>query len=191
MTGDEVDLSQYEADATETVSGEDLLQRITLSCRELSTARDDVAAAEAALKAAQQKVRQIEEFTLPELMREAGQEMLRNADGETVELKETLHASIPVANLQQALLWLEQHGQAAIIKRDLRLQFGKGEDEKADRALRLILEAGFSPQDKQSVHPQSLAAALRELIAAGEEVPMELLGAHVRAYAKVSPPKAK
>jgi hypothetical protein len=187
----DADLSQYEADATESVSGEDLLQRITITCRDLKTAREDVTAAEEVLKAAQGRVRQLEEFTLPELMREAGQEMLRTMDGETVELKETLHASIPVANLQQALKWLEEHGQGAIIKRDIRLQFGKGEDAKADSALRLILEAGLTPQDKQSVHPQTLAAVLRELIAAGEEVPLELLGAHVRTLAKVTPPKAK
>lgn len=185
----DVDYSQYEADASETVGGEDILAQITRATRELTTARDDVTAAEQALKAAQDRVRQIEEFRLPELMREAGQTMLKTIDGLIVELSETLHASIPMANLPLALQWLVEHGQAAIIKRDLRLQFGKNEEDKADRALALILENGFMPQDKQSVHPQTLAAVLRELLAEGIDVPMELLGAHVRSFAKVKAPK--
>ena len=186
---DNIDYDQYAADAQEPVDSEDVLARITRTCRELRVAREDVTTAEEQLKAAQQRVRTIEEFTLPELMREAGQEMLRNSDGEVVELTETLHASIPSANLPAALKWLMDHGQSAIIKRDIRLQFGKSEEAKADAALALILEGGYVPQDKQSVHPQSLAAVLREMIAEGQEVPLELLGAHVRSFVKVKPAK--
>jgi hypothetical protein len=187
----EADLSQYETDAEQAVSGENILAKITRTVRELRAARDDVAVAEEALKAAQQRARTLEEFTLPELMREAGQEKLRTSDGFDVELTETLRASIPVANQAQALQWLIEHGQAAIIKRDLRLQFGKNEEDKADRALSVILEAGYVPQDKQSVHPQTLAAVIRELVAGGVDVPMELLGAHVQAAVKVKEAKRK
>jgi hypothetical protein len=180
-----VDLSQYEQDAAHAVSDQNILARITLKTRELRAARDDVIAAEEVLKAAQVRARAIEEYELPELMREAGQEKLRTADGFEVELTETLRASIPPANLPIALRWLIEHGQASIIKRDIRLQFGKSEDEKADRALHTILDAGFMPQDKQTVHPQTLAAVIRELVSTGVEVPMELLGAHVQAGVKL------
>lgn len=185
------DFSAYEADAQDTVDSGDLLARITRTVRELTLARDDVTAAEAALKACQDRVRQLEEFTLPELMREAGQTMLRTVDGDTVELTETLYASIPSANLPGALAWLAEHGQSAIIKRKMELAFGKNEEDKANRALALILEGGFTPTDKQSVHPQTLAAAIRELLATGVDVPLELLGAHVRSIAKVKPAKKK
>lgn len=188
-TSSSPDLSQYEADAAEAVSDVNILSRITVKTRELMTARGDVTSAEEVLKGAQQRVRSIEEYELPELMREAGQEKLRTSDGFEVELTETLRASIPVANLPQALSWLMEHGQSAIIKRDIRLQFGKSEDEKADKALHVILDAGFMPQDKQSVHPQTLAAVIRELVAEGVDVPMEMLGAHVQAGVKVKEPK--
>lgn len=184
-----VDYSAYAADAQPDLDSGDLLTRITRTVRELRVAREDVTQAEAALRACQERVRQIEEFTLPEMMREAGQTLLRTVDGETVELTETLHASIPAANLPGALSWLLEHGQAAIIKRKMELAFGKDEAEKADRALAIILEAGYTPKDTQSVHPQTLAAAIRELLAAGVDVPLELLGAHVRSIAKVKPAK--
>jgi hypothetical protein len=185
----EADLSQYEQDAAGAVSDQNILARITLKTRELRAARDDVTAAEEVLKAAQTRVRAIEEYELPELMREAGQEKLRTSDGFEVELTETLRASIPPANLPLALTWLIDHGQSSIIKRDIRLQFGKSEDAKANAALNLILEGGFMPQDKQTVHPQTLAAVIRELVSEGVDVPMELLGAHVQAGVKVKEPK--
>ena len=185
------DAAQYEADAAGAVEDTNILARITLKTRELRQRRDDVVAAEEALKAAQQAVRLIEETELPELMREAGQEKLRTSDGFDVELTETLRASIPAASLPQALAWLIEHGQAAIIKRDIRLQFGKNEEEKADKALELILNEGFMPQDKQTVHPQTLASVIRELVAQGVDVPMALLGAHVQAGVKVKEAKPK
>lgn len=185
----DIDYSQYEADAAEAVNDTNILSRITQTVRDVQAAREDVKLAEEHLKTAQQRVRTLEEYTLPELMREAGQEKLRTRDGYDVELTETLRASIPVANLAQALQWLIDHDQSAIIKRDLRLQFGKNEDEKADRALQVILESGFTPQDKQSVHPSTLAAVIRELMASGVDVPLELLGAHVQAGVKIKEAK--
>lgn len=185
----EPDYSQYEADAVETVDADNILAKITRTVRDLTEARSDVEQAEEALKNAQKRARTIEEFTLPELMREAGQTKLKTVDGVEVELTETLRASIPVANQLPAFNWLVEHNQGAIIKRDLRLQFGKNEGDKADRALAVILEAGFTPQDKQSVHPQTLAATIRELMEAGVDVPLELLGAHVQAGIKLKAPK--
>jgi hypothetical protein len=185
----DVDYSQYETDAADAVHDGNILSRITVTVRQLMEARDDVTRAEDVLKAAQQRVRTLEEYTLPELMREAGQEKLRTTDGVEVELTETLRASIPVANLARALQWLLENGQGAIIKRALSLEFGKGEEEKAEKALVLILEGGFTPKDKQSVHPQTLGAAIREMIAEGVDVPMELLGAHVQAGVKVKEAK--
>lgn len=186
------DLAEYESDATVAVAdGENILAKITRVARELRAARDDVTSAEEVLKARQSVVRTLEEFTLPELMREAGQEKLRTADGYDLELTETLRASIPPAHLAEAIAWLVENKQAAIVKRAMTLKFGRDQNEDAQRALSMILEAGFVPEDKQTVHPQTLAAVLRELIAEGVDVPMGLLGAHVQPQVKLKEAKPK
>lgn len=187
MSADTEDYSAYEADAraVSEIGGENILAQITRTARDLKEAQDDVTRAEEALKAAQQRERVLRENTLPELMKEAGQEKLRTSDGWDIELTETLRASIPAANKGEAFKWLEEHGQAAIIKRQIDLAFGKDEGEKADRALSLILNAGFHPTDKQSVHPQTLAATIRELTEKGVDVPMALLGAYVQSGVKM------
>jgi hypothetical protein len=186
------DLAEYEADAQQPAAdGENILAKITRVARELREARDEVVHAEEVLKAKQSRVRTIEEFTLPELMREAGQEKLRTSDGYDLELTETLRASVPAANMAEAIAWLTDHNQAAIVKRAMTLKFGRDENDKAQRALSLILEAGFTPEDKQSIHPQTLAAVIRELLAEGVDVPLPLLGAYVQPSVKLKEAKRK
>lgn len=173
------------------LSGADLLTQISNVVRELMEARDHVTECEGVLKTAQQHVRILEEGTLPELMRQAGQEKLRTSDGYDVELTETLRASIKAENLAEAVMWLGAHGHGAIVKRELKLAFGKDEDQKAAEAFDLIVEAGFLPEDKQSVHAQSLGAAVREMMAAGQDVPMELLGVYIQPQVKIKLAKKK
>lgn len=185
------DLAAYADAAQPVVNAEDLLASITRTVRELREARDDVKRAEEVLKVAQGRVRVLEETTLPELMTKAGQQKLRTIDGWDVELGETLRASIPVAHLPEAIKWLRDHNHGSLVKRELKLDFGMNEEEKAVKALTLILEAGFTPTDKQYVHPMSLASAIRQMLEQGTEVPMGLLGAHVQPQVKVREPKKK
>lgn len=180
------ELAAYSADAARPASGTgDLLTRISNVVDELVAAREDVKRAEDVLKVAQQHVNTLEQYTLPELMREAKQEKLRTLSGYDVELGEVLRASIPPANLPQAIMWLSANGHGAIVKREIKLAFGKDEDQKAAEAFDLVVNAGFLPDDKQSVHTQTLAAAVREMIAEGKDVPMELLGVYVQPFVKV------
>lgn len=192
---DTQDLAAYEADAAATsavaVDGGNILSRITNTVRELRDAREDVTRWEDGLKVAQQRVRVLEEGTLPDLMREAGQDRLTTSDGYDVELGEVLRASIPPVNLAEAVDWLVRNGAASIVKREFKALFGKNEDEKAKAALKVMLEAGIPVQDKQSVHAQTLAATIRQMLAEGVDVPMALLGAYNQPFVKVKERKRK
>ena len=174
-----------------TAQGSDLLTRISATVREVVMAREHVAHCEEVLKAAQGAVRQLEEHALPELMREAGQERMRTTDGYDVELGEVLRASIPPASLGPAIMWLTANGQGAIVKREIKMSFGKGEDQRAAEAYDMAMRGGFHPDDRQSVHPQTLAAAIREMMANGVDVPLPLLGAYVQPTVKIkaAPPR--
>lgn len=180
------DWSAYEADAQPKAGEVDnILSRITRLTNEAKKAAKSVAKAQDELKKAQDNWRQLVEFQLPEAMQEAKQEKLKTADGDEVELKETLYASIPKANLPKAIMWLTSNNQGSIVKRKMELGFGKEEDQQAARCLSMLLEEGFTPTDVQSVHPQTLAATLRELISQGVEVDMALMGAHIRKEVKI------
>lgn len=179
------DATQYEADAHEAVSDTNILARITKTAKLLRDCQEDVKLAEAALKAAQDRVRILEELDLPALMDEAGQNLLQTTDGYQLERGETLRASIPPANLLEAIQWLRANNQDAIVKRDVTVKFGKGEDQKAAETVDSLLEAGLTPTDKQFVHPMTLASTIREMLEQGVDVPMTLLGAYVQPHVKM------
>lgn len=185
------DAAAYAADAKETINADNILAQITVAAADLRAAREEVTKRETALKEAQDKVKVLETITLPELMDTAQQDRLKTTDGYEVERGETLRASIPEANLSQAILWLRSQQQDAIIRRDVKLQFGKGEDQRAAEAVDMLVGAGLAPVDKQSVHPQTLAATIREMLKDGVDVPMALLGAHVQPFVKVTAAKNK
>lgn len=180
------DLSDYEADARlSPEQSENILSKITNTVHELLAVQDEVAAAEAALKAAQEREKNLIETQLPALMDEAKQKRLTTLDGYEIERSEVVRASISAGNMPQATAWLIANGQGAIVKRELTLKFGKGEEQRAAEAVDTLREHSFTPTDKMSVHPQTLAAMVREKLAEGKELPMDLLGVYIQPLVKI------
>ncbi|MBU6428924.1 MAG: hypothetical protein KGR26_07940 [Cyanobacteria bacterium REEB65] len=186
------DLAAYAEDsAPDPGEALNILAKITHLVREHKEAAADLLTKENAYKAAQDRVRVLETITIPDAMDEAKQKALTTEDGDIVERGEVLRASIPPANLPQAIMWLSSVGYGAIVKREIKLAFGKGEDQKAAHALEVILSERLGdPADKQSVHPQTLEASIREMLKKGVDVPMELLGAYVQPRVKIKPKTA-
>lgn len=183
------DLSAYAEDAKLGVDEKgNILSKITNTVRELREAEEDIKSVEAMLKAAQERRRALVETTLPMLMDEAQQKRLTTLDGWEVTRSEVVRASIKAENLDDAVIWLTENGHGAIIKRDIRLQFGKGEEEAANKAVSLLTEKKYFPVDKLSVHPMTLGSLVTELLAEGKTVPMETLGVYVQPVVKLRPP---
>jgi len=177
--------AQYQEDAQASVNSDNVLSRITNTVREYHDLSDKIAEAEAALKVLTTQKKTLLEDTLPQLMAKAAQDDLKTLDGDRVTIKETLRASIPKDKLAEAVKWLTDHNQAAIVKREFGLKFGRDENEKAQEAYDTLVKAGFLPADKLSVHPGTLASTLKELIAGGEDVPLPLFGGHIQTAAAI------
>jgi hypothetical protein len=174
------DAAAYAADAAATATDDNILANITRVARELREAQDDVVHAEGVLQAAKDRVRLLEESTLPELMDRAGQKKLTTIDGYDLTRGETVRASIPPGNLPRAIMWLNANGYGSIVKRLISLTTGKGEEQRAAEAVELLVSAGFAPTDAPSVHTSTLAASVREMMEKGVDVPKELLGVYVQ-----------
>jgi hypothetical protein len=182
------DLSAYAQDA-ELSSAEagNILAQITNTVRELREAQADVASCEAMLKAAQERVRGLTEMTLPQLMDEAKQRELVTSDGWRVTRSEAVRAGISADNMPAAVAWLNAHGAGSIVKHEVTLRFGKGEEQRQAEALGVLREHHFAPSDKMSVHPQTLGALVREKLAEGVELPLELLGIYIQPIIRLKP----
>lgn len=165
---DEGQLSQLQALADQQWEAEKLVEQ---KQRELNTA--------------QEQLRDLAERQIPEAMDACGMETLTTRSGLHLSVKETIRASIPKAKADAALSWLRDNGHASLIKRTVSAQFGKGEDEWAQGIHQELEQQGCAVKDDEKVHPQTLAAFVREKLENGEDVPQETLGVHRQRVAKL------
>jgi hypothetical protein len=142
---------------------------------------------EAQLKEAKENQRRIAERDLPDAMEEIGVESFTLKDGRVVTVKLDYHASIPVVRQGEAFGWLRTNGHDGIIKRNVTVKFGKGEDNEAEELVQVLKdtfpESPFT--DKHSVHPQTLKAFVREQMEQGVDIPIETFGIFVRNVARI------
>jgi|TARA_R110002096_G_scaffold153936_4_gene317977 hypothetical protein len=146
--------------------------------RSLRTVEKDIEDAETHLKSLKQEKHKLSVENIPALMDEMGVERL-DVDGMTVERKMIVAASIPVANKEQAFDWLRSNGLDDIIKNDITVSFGKGEDNVAGDVIGMLRDKGFDPNTKTHVHPSTLRAFVRERIVDGKPIDLDLFGAFI------------
>jgi hypothetical protein len=111
---------------------------------------------------------------IPALMDEMGVERL-DVDGVSVSRKMMVHASIPLDRKEEAFAWLRSQGLDDIIKNDVTLSFGKGEDNIAGDVIGLLQERGFDPSTKTHIHPSTLKAFVKERVTDGKPIDLDML----------------
>lgn len=130
-----------------------------------------------ALKEANMKAQCLREESLPAALQEFGVTQLKLETGQTITIKQDVYASIPADNKPKAFKWLTDHGFGGLIKSAVAVSFDRGELKEAQKLVNDLSKKGMEPEFNETVHPQTLKAFLREQIAQGTEVPMELFGA--------------
>jgi len=166
-----------EADAVsqiDTGTGKQLSQLVR-SLRNVEQQIDDT---EQHLKALKQEKHKLSVENIPALMDEMGVERL-DVDGMSVERRMIVAASIPVANKDDAFAWLRTNGLDDIIKNDITVSFGKGEDNVAGDVVGMLQSKGFDPKTKTHVHPSTLKAFVKERITDGKPIDLDLFGAFI------------
>lgn len=169
--------------------GGDLAQLQTLA-EQLVEAQADVAAAEKALEAANDRVKDLAEKQIPETMERNGLKDFTTATGLKITVAEKTHASINKERAGEAYAWLTEHGHSGLIDRIMSVKLGRGEDERA-KEIHALLDGKFPLEDKLNVHAQTLSAFVREQLRQGNEVPDDLFNIHRQVAAKVDLPKIK
>jgi hypothetical protein len=136
------------------------------------------------LKALKQQKHKLSVENIPSLMDEMGVDRI-DVDGVTVTRKMMVHASIPVDRKEDAFSWLRENGLDDIIKNDVSISFGKGEDNMAGDVVGLLQERGFDPQTKTHIHPSTLKAFVKERLENGKPIDLDMFGAFVANAAEI------
>ena len=141
---------------------------------------------EAELNAAQAILKDLAEKQVPEMMDSIGIEQFTTKTGLKISIKEVIRASISKANETRAFAWLRANGCGSLIKREVKAQFGMGEDEQAEHLLEIMQEGHIEGvSDKQSVHAMTLASFVIKRLKEGEELPIEVFGVHRQRFSQV------
>jgi hypothetical protein len=127
------------------------------------------------IKELAQRRTDIETKKLPNLMQQAGVKELTTLEGLKVSTKFVV-GTIPTDMKDTAYDYLDSHGHSDIIKRNLALQFSKGDTAQAEKAREARAEMGFDPTIKLDIHPQTWMAFAREQLQSGKMLPLEQWG---------------
>lgn len=128
------------------------------------------------LKAKNEALRKLSQETLPNMMAEIGLESFTLPGGYTVTIDNKVYAKLPEDTFA-AFEWLRENNMDGIIKTQLFIDFGKGEDTRLQEIQDLLVEAGVCPTVKSTIHHMTLKATVREQIEKGTGIPLDDFGA--------------
>ena len=161
---------------------------IAAECIKLKQKEDEIAALEDQLKSKKAEADDIGSRVIPELLAEQGLTELKLQDGSKVSVKKEFRATLPKDDIRReaAYKWLRDQGLGDIIKNNVFVTFGKGEDDKAKQLLDLAAENGFEPQQKSDVAWNTLTALYQERIQAGLDMPSDCFSLWIKDKTKIN-----
>jgi len=164
----------FEDDRVESVTQIDAAKTLSDKVLKLKDLEDEIANAEESINKLKEQARILSQFEIPAMMQDMHITKLKLKDGESVEVKPFYSASITPENQDKAFEWLRNNGLGDIIKNDITVTFGRGEDNKAAEYAVLARGQGFEPVQKVGVHAQTLKAVVRERLESGQEMPSDI-----------------
>jgi hypothetical protein len=126
---------------------------------------------EQAMKDTKAALHKITDEQLPEALEEMGLQKFTLTDGSEISIK--------------AFEWLRDHEFGDLVKNNVTVTFGRGEDAAAKEFMNLCGSQGYAPDQLQKVEPMTLKAWLRERVEAGDAVPLDLFGAFISQRATI------
>ena len=171
----------------------DLLDNVEITtvadeCVKLKQKEDEIAALEEQLKNKKAEADDISSRVIPELLAEQGLSEIKLADGSKVAVKKEYRCTLPKDEVkrQQCYEWLRNEKLGDIIKNNVFVTFGKGEDDKAKQLLDLAAENGYEPQQKSDVAWMTLTALFRERIESGLDMPSDVFSTWIKDKTKIT-----
>ena len=166
----------FEADKQDPMKRTDNIQSLADQVEKLDSLNKRLALQEDNIKNTKKDIDRLSGEVIPTMMTEMGLSELKLQDGSHLKVSTSYKAHITEANKQVAFNWLRDNGLGDIIKNEISVSFGRGEDNKAAHYAELAKGQGLEPTQKLKVEPMTLKALVRERIEAGKEMPTEIFG---------------
>jgi len=129
---------------------------------------------EAGLKELKEQEKYINNFTIPELMEKMNLSTLKLKDGSELSVKKIYSATMKADKKADCIQWLRNNGLGDIVKNEITVNFGQGEENKAAEYATLAKGQGYEPSQKEAVHAMTLKVTMEDWKNKGNEVPEDL-----------------
>jgi len=143
--------------------------------------------AEVAISDLKARRKQVTEEIIPDLMNKVGLKLVQLEDGTKIKVDEFVDARIKDANT--AFDWLRATNNESIIKNQISVSLGRGDDAKAQEILGLLKDKDVDADLKITVHNQTLKAFCRDALdnpELAESLPREAFGIYQGKRAKIT-----
>ena len=178
------------------------LGAVTDMAQRMFDLEDEISDLEELLKSKKQDLRMLAEQNLPDLMQELNfRNFTMDSTGAKVIVEEVTSGSIPSQTAinrakgddkfqlemlqQQCFDWLRDTGNGDLIKSNVEVQFGKGEDQACNEFTKELQDRKLFYRRAQGVHHGRLNSFLKERLSEGKEVPHDLFRVYVGRRAKI------
>ena len=163
----------------------DELSNVARLAEAQNKAQENVNRLEEELKAAKEELRKYAEKLLPEEMEKLGLSTYNTTSGISVSVKEQIRATLSPENRPKGFAWLEEHGFGGLIKSNVVVPFKRNEIEEANKLVEKLGEEGKLANLERKVEAQTLMAFVREQLAQGKDIPIDVFGVFRQRIAKV------
>ena len=133
-----------------------------------------VLATESKLKELKEQEKYINNFTIPGIMNKMNLSTVKLKDGSELSIKKVYSATIKADKKAEAIQWLRENGLGDIVKNEITVNFGQGEENKAMTYVNLAKGQGYEPSQKEAVHAMTLKVTMEDWKNKGKEVPEDL-----------------
>ena len=168
-----IDFEKDQQDAMKKTEG---IQSLADQVEKLESLQKQLEDQENNVKGLKSEIQKVSGDIIPTMMSEMGLAELKLHDGSHLKVSTSYKAHITEANKEAAYNWLRNNGLGDIIKNEISVSFGRGEDIKAAHYAELAKGQGLQPTQKLKVEPMTLKALVRERIEAGKDMPTEIFG---------------
>lgn len=183
MTESEIDYSEYKDDEA---IGDNLMAVLIGLADQQEAAESEVERLTELLKEAKKNVLLYSETNIPKAL-DGLEGKFKLTDGREINVKEDIRSHLSKENKPKGIIWLNNNGHSAIVKREFKIEFGKGDDKWADKFERDLAKRKKPLNVKRgmSVHAGTLKSFIRQALEDGEDIPQKLFGVYRQRVAKI------
>ena len=165
-----IDLRQDAPDQSDVVDPQKLSEEI----EKLKSIQSEIKNLEDRIKDLKKDEKHFSTIVIPKMMEDMNLSTVKHKDGSEISVKKIYSATIKAEKKAEAIQWLRNNGLGDIVKNEITVNFGQGEENKAMAYATLARESGYEPSQKEAVHAGTLRVTMEDWKNKGNDVPEDL-----------------